>query len=345
MRRRALAAGAVIAAAAGGAALGWAAERRAMRGTLPGEDPEWAELRTRIEGQPLRVESFDGTVLSGDVLGDNNPTIVFIHGFGLSQHVWHYQRRDLADEFRLVLYDQRGHAGSQRAAHGDYSVEALGRDLRAVLDAAIPDGERVVLVGHSMGGMSILSYVDQFPEAVSERIAGAVFIDTSGSDVLSGAAVSTGLAAAETVRNAVTDRAMRTLGRRSAIADRAYGASSDLSFLLTRGVGLNRHASPAQVAFVEQLILDCPTEVMAALGPLFTSLDLRDAAKLLKVPTIVMVGEHDRLTPVRSARKLAALLPDSQLVVIPGVGHTSFLEAHEVVNRNLQRFVRRVLGA
>lgn len=346
VRRRAVAAGAFVAASAAGVALGWAAERRAMRGTLPGEDPEWADLRTRIEGRPLRVESFDGTMLSGDVLGDDDaPVLVFAHGFGLSQHVWHYQRRDLTDEFRLVLYDQRGHAGSEPAVSGDYSVDALGKDLNAVIEAAVPPGREVLLVGHSMGGMSVLAYVDQFPEAVGERIAGAIFIDTSGSDVVSGAIVSTGLAAAKTVRNAITTRAFRALGRTARVADRAYSASSDLSYLITRDVGLNHGASPAQVAFVEQLILGCRTEVMAALGPMFTSLDLRDAARLLKVPTLVIVGGKDRLTPPAQARKLADLLPDSRLIEVPDVGHTSFLEAHDVVNRHVREHARRAFGS
>ena len=345
VRRRAMAAGAFLAASAAGIAVGWAAERRAMRGTLPGDDPEWAELRTRIEGRPLRVEAFDGTMLSGDLLGDEEaPVLVFAHGFGLSQHVWHYQRRDLADDFRLVLYDQRGHAGSEPAADGNYSVEALGRDLDAIIEAAVPPGREVVLIGHSMGGMSLLSYVNQFPEAVGERVAGAIFVDTSGSDVVSGALVSTGLAAAKTFRNAVTTRAFRALGRTARVADRAYSASSDLSYLITRDVGLNHQASPAQVAFVEQLILDCPTQVMAALGPMFTSLDLRDAARLLKVPTLVIVGGKDRLTPPAQARKLADLLPDSRLIEIPDVGHTSFLEAHEVVNQHIRNLARRAFG-
>lgn len=345
VRRRAVAIGAFLAASAGGAALGWAAERRVMRGTLPGDDPEWRELRRRIAGAPLRVESFDGTLLSGDLLGaDEAPVLVFAHGFGLSQHVWHYQRRDLADEFRLVLYDQRGHAGSEAAHGGDYSVDALGKDLNAIIEAAVPPGREVVLVGHSMGGMSVLSYVNQYPEAV-DRIAGAIFIDTSGSDVVSGAIVSTGLAAAKTIRNAVTSRAFRALGRTARVAERAYSSSSDLSYLITRDVGLNHGASPAQVAFVEQLILDCPTDVMAALGPMFTSLDLRDAARLLKVPTIVMVGSKDRLTPPAQARKLADLLVDSRLIEIPDVGHTSFLEAHEAVNQHIRSFARVAFGS
>lgn len=344
MRRKALGLAAFGAAAAGGLALGWLGERKVMRGALPGADPEWDELRRPLRGRRVSVESFDGTVLAADVIGDDDaPTLVFVHGFALSQLVWHYQRRDLSDTFRLVLYDQRGHAESERAASGDYSIAALGRDLAAVIEATVPAGRQVVLVGHSLGGMTLLSFTDQFPEAIGERVAGGVFIDTSGSDILTGAVVSSGLAAVETLQTQVVTRTLNALSKGSRWADRAYAASNDLTFLLTRGFGLNRHATPAQVAFIEQLVLGVPTEVIAALGPLFTSLDLRDAARLFLAPALVVVGSKDRMTPPGSARKLAELLPSSELVEIPGVGHTSFLEAHADVNTRLRAFAHAAL--
>ena len=86
-----------------------------------------------------------------------------------------------------------------------------------------------------------------------------------------------------------------------------------------------------------------PTEVIAALGPVFTSLDLRDAARLFLAPALVLVGSLDRMTPPASARKLAGLLPSSELVEIPDVGHTSFLEAHADVNARLRAFARAAL--
>ncbi len=346
MRRTALGWAAFAATAAGGAALGWLGERRALRGVTQGDDPEAAELRRPVRGRPLTVESFDGTALYAEVLGrDDAPTLVFAHGFGLSQHVWHYQRRDLADAYRLVLYDQRGHAGSEEAASGDYSIEAFGRDLAAVVDAAAPAGHPVVLVGHSLGGMTLLAYVDQFPEVVADRVAGAVFLGTSGSDIVTGGVASTGIAAVEILRNSSVQRGFRALDRGARYADRAYAASTDLSFLITRALGLNANASPAHVAFVEQLVLDCPTSIKAAIGPLFTSLDLRAAAPLLTAPALVVVGEKDRLTPPAQAAKLAALLPDAELVELPGVGHTTMLEAHAAVSQLLRRFAARVFAA
>jgi len=335
------------AAAAGGAALGWLAERRVVGASSLDADPEWRELRHPVRGKPFSVVSADGTRLHAEVLGrPDAPTLVFAHAYGLSQHAWHYQRRDLADAYRLVFYDQRGHGESDPAAPGGpgYRIEALGSDLAAVLDALAGEGERPVVVGHSMGGMSVLSLVEQYGDRVAD-LAGVVLIDTAGSDLVSGGVIGTGVAALSVVENSVAGAAFRVLGRGSALADRVYSTSSDLSWLLTRAIGLSRSASPAHVAFTEQLLLDCPNSVKAAFGPMFTSLDLAHAASRIDVPSLVIVGSDDRLTPTRSARRLADALPRGRLVELPGVGHMAPLEAHQAVNAHLRWFAREAFAA
>ena len=326
--------------------MGWAGERRAVRHHLPEADPDWEELRRPIKGEQTTVESFDGTHLAVEMTGPVGAgVLVLAHGYGMSMQAWHYQRRELADEFRVVVFDHRGHGRSEQAQSGDYSVAAFGRDLAAVIDATVPAGESTVVVGHSMGGMTVLSYVDQYPEAVHGRLAGAVLMSTSGSDVVSGGMLSVGMAAATGVGNRLTRRAFQTLGRRAGYADLFYPSSTDLSFLLTKLIGLNSDASSAHVAFTEQLLLDCPNTVKAAIGPMFTSLDMREAAPLLKVPALVIVGDADRLTPPRQSHRLMELLPDADLVELPGIGHMAPLEAHHAVTAHVRAFARRVWSA
>ena len=346
MKNRALGIAAFAAVTAGGAALGWAGERRLVRHEQPTNDPEWRELSMSVRGRGSTVESFDGTHLYVDVMGaDDLPTLVFAHGYALSHRIWHFQRRELADTFRIVTYDQRGHGASERAVSGDYSVQALGRDLSAVIEATLQGDGPVLVVGHSMGGMTLLSYVEQYPESLVDRLAGAVLMSTSGSDVVTGGAVTVGLAAVNGLSTRVARRAFSALGRRRGDDELAHGASNDLSYLMTKVIGLSSAASPAHVAFTEQLLLDTPTPVKAALGPMFTSLDLRATAPMLKIPTLVMVGEHDRLTPPAQAERLAGLLPDAELVVLPGIGHMTPLEAHAEVNAHIRAFAQRVLRA
>lgn len=332
-RRRTLGLLGFGAAAVGGVGFGFLARQRAAdwRRRLEA-DPEWAELSDPIRGDVRPVTSFDGTTLHAEVRGpDDAPSVVFAHGYALSLDAWHYQRRDLSGEFRTVAYDQRGHARSGRAASGDYSVRALGRDLAAVLDALVPRGQRAVAVGHSLGGMSILSLANEFPAQVRARLAGAVFVDSTGSDVLAGGFASTGVAALSVLSRTATAR----------LPWRRHDApEGDLSTLITQAVGFGPDASPAQVAFVEQLTIDTPNSVKADLGPTITAVDLREAAPLLDVPALVLVGAHDRLTPPAAAAKLARALPDARLVELPGAGHNALLDAHTAVTGHIRAFTR-----
>jgi pimeloyl-ACP methyl ester carboxylesterase len=338
---------ALAAGASAGALLGWRAERWLLRSALPtpAEEVRWTELRTPLEGRERVVESFDGTRLHVEEHGDPDaPTIVLAHGYAMSLQTWRYQLRDLRERFHLVAFDHRGHGRSAPAAGGNYTIDALGRDLEAVLRACLPAGERALLVGHSMGGMTLLSWAAQHPDAVVERAAGAVFIDSTGGDVIGGILHATGPAIA-TLEMSVAERVWRVLERRGAVIARAHAASSDLTYLITRFVALSRRADPAHVAFVEQQWIDCAIDVKAAFGPALTSLNLRSAAPLLKVPALVFVGSDDKLTPRSSAEQLVEELPDARLIELPGVGHTAQIEAHEQITAALRDFAERVLEA
>jgi pimeloyl-ACP methyl ester carboxylesterase len=337
VRRRLVGAALFAGAAAGATALGYAAERRLMGTHRPTEDPEWAELHRDLGGRERRVASFDGTGLHVVELGPAGaPTIVLAHGYGLGSRSWHYQLRDLSDELRVVAWDQRGHGRSARAVDRNYAIDALGRDLDAVLEAVLAPGERAVVAGHSMGGMTVMAYAQARPHAVAERLAGAALVGTGASRLVRGSAASTGLAALSVAEQRLT----RRLRQRHAGGAEVVG---DLSFLLTRAVGLNPDAADVHVAFVEQLLIEMPREAKAAFAQTLGSLDVSAALAHLTVPTLVVVGDRDRLTPPRQARALVEALPDPAYVELPGLGHHPQLEDHEAVTRLLREHVRACL--
>ncbi|CAN5212183.1 alpha/beta hydrolase [soil metagenome] len=345
MRRRMIGATAFAGAAAGSIALGIVAQRRALADVAPVEGTEWADLHRPIDGRPVAVAAGDGTRLHAEVLGpDDAPTILLAHGYALSQHAWHHQRRALSARYRVVAYDQRGHGGSAEAATGDYSMRALGRDVAAVLAATTRPAEPVVLVGHSMGGMSILSFADQHPGELA-RVAGVGLVSTAGGNVLAGGAFSVGAGALSALRTRVPGlrRRPHTEGRSDDPTDWTATPPTDLFFLLTRWIGLSPDADPAHVAFTEQLMTQCPRRVTAALGPTLTSLRLAHVAARLGMPGVVLVGDADRLTPIGQARRLAGDMPDAQLVILPGAGHMAPLEAHEQVSAELLALADRAL--
>ena len=106
---------------------------------------------------------------------------------------------------------------------------------------------------------------------------------------------------------------------------------------LVRAVVLGRAASPAQVAFCTEMLLDTPTDVRAAFGATLSTFDLASGLPALTVPTIVIAGEHDRLTPPVHARAIAAEVPGATLVEMAGVGHMAPIEAHDDVTDHLRR--------
>ncbi len=312
---------------------GWEAQRRADARAIAA-DPETAELAHPVPGRPLTVESFDGTRLHVQVFGrEGAPTIVLAHGWTCSIDFWHYQLRDLADEFRLVAYDQRGHGRSQASRDGEYSTQTLGDDLHAVIEACVPAGQRCVVAGHSMGGMTIAAWAGAHPDAVRDHVAAAALIDTGMGD----------LARQVLVLNPAWAHLLHNL-----VAPYVYGSTAalpkrttPLSYRATRYVALQPDARPAHVAFTARMFNDTAPDTRGGYGRIFPKLDLYDDVSKLDVPTVVMVGERDRLTPPWHARRIAEVLPQlEELVEIPGVGHMAPLEAADLVTDRLRRLAR-----
>src|SRR5271170_6691174 len=172
-----LAVGAAVAAGAGAVL---AAEKVAIGRLRLQPDPEADEPFGQLRGRAAAVVADDGVPLHVEVNGpDAAPvTVIFCHGYTLSQDVWHYQRRDLAAAARLVFWDQRGHGRSGQCSRESCTISQLGADLYAVLTAVAPGPAPVVLVGHSMGGMTIMALARQHPELFGTKVIGAALIST-----------------------------------------------------------------------------------------------------------------------------------------------------------------------
>ena len=124
----------------------------------------WPDPRRLRYTPTLRVPADDGTEIAVEILGDGHPgpTFVFTHGWTFSSRSYHYQRM-LAERYRLVLMDHRGHGESDLGPRENRTVDQIGRDLGAVIEATCKDRD-VILVGHSMGGMTIMSLAAHDPD-------------------------------------------------------------------------------------------------------------------------------------------------------------------------------------
>jgi pimeloyl-ACP methyl ester carboxylesterase len=343
-RRITGATGVVAGAVAAGAGALVAAERIAVGRIRGRDDPASAEPFGRLRGRPLTVLTEDGIPLHVEINGPSAApvTVIFCHGYTLNQDCWHFQRRDLS-RYRLAFWDQRDHGRSGRSEAGAASIDQLGADLKAVIDAVAPGDAQVVLVGHSMGGMTIMALAEQHPEEFGTKVIGSVLINTAARGLEDGspwmpAPVRPMLSRAlPGVLNGVAK------GKRAILVERGRRVT-DLAFLGTRMLGFgDGEVSPAVISFLEQMISSTPIEVVARFGQALLLCDKRDSlATLGRIPVTVLVGEKDRLIAQRLGIELAMDIPGSQLIWVPGGGHALILERPGLVNEAITSMLARV---
>ncbi len=295
-----------------------------------------------VGGRPTTVIASDGVPLHVEIVGDPGAalTLVFIHGFCVSLDCWTFQRRDLAECGRLVFYDQRAHGSSGASDVAACTIEQLGDDLYRVLTDVVPTGP-VVLVGHSMGGMTVLALADAHAELFGDRIVGVGLLSTSAGSL---ATVTFGLpaAAAKVLRVTLPGLAVG-LRHAPTLLERGRRHGSQIAWAATRRIGFGSTAvgSPV-VSFLEQMVAATPLHVMAAFLPALISHDkLAAVAALVTTPTLILVGDADVMTPLEHSRTLTDALPEADLVVVAGAGHAVPLERPDEVNEALRTLVNR----
>jgi pimeloyl-ACP methyl ester carboxylesterase len=338
-RKAMVAAGVTVAAAA----LGVAGERYMIRRARSRQDPERGEPLEERPGAEMRIRSVDGTELAVNVVGPAEvPTVVMVHGLSGDLTLWHYQWKHFSGRYRCVLFDQRGHGRSGPGVGGDYSLEALGRDLKAVLDEVAGEGP-VALVGHSLGGMAVLSFADQFPEEFGPRVRAVVLANTAAAELVRALAGGLGAQLGKLVASAAL-RVAKDPRRVYRTRARALAGKGDLAFAVARLTNFGPKAPPSLVEYVAKVAARAPVEVWTDLLGSLVEMDLSHALAHITVPALVLVGDVDRLTPPASALAIKRMLPDGRMVVFKGAGHCTMLERHAQFNRVVEGFLEEALG-
>ncbi|HXK09152.1 MAG TPA: alpha/beta fold hydrolase [Vicinamibacteria bacterium] len=261
-------------------------------------------MKATIDGAPIEYE------VSG-----KGPAVLLLHAFPLGLFMWDAQAEALAPTHRVIRFDARGFGGSP-VGTGPLTMERIADDGAALLDHL--GIERAVVGGCSMGGYAAFAFVRRHPQ----RLAGLVLQDTrAGADT------------AEAKAN------------RAALAEKVLADSpkAAVDAFLPKLVGETTHRErPALVAHLEERILGTsPPGIANALRGLAARADSRETLPTISVPTLVLVGAEDALTPPSEGALLAAAIRGARLDVIPRAGHLANLENPGALNEALVAFLAR----
>lgn len=244
--------------------------------------------------------------------------LLLIHGFPLDHRLWRAQLRGLAAELRVLAPDLRGH-GQSELTPGPLTMEQHADDLATLLDRL--DIPRVIVAGLSMGGYVAFAFWRRY----RERVQGLALLDTRAEP---------DSPAARANRDAAAARV------------RLAGAGSIADEMLPKLLAPASLANPKLAGAARAMMIRQPVAgIVGALAGLRDREDSRPTLPTITVPTLVLVGEADILTPPADAEAMAAAIPTARLVKIPGAGHLTPLENPRVVNAALRGFVREVAGS
>lgn len=286
------------------------------------------------------MKTFDGLRLDVRTYGpeDAPVTVVLAHCWTFNQTDWHYQVRDLLQEFghriRIVTWDHRGHGGSDPVTRAEARISNLARDMSDVIDTYAPNG-KLVLAGHSIGGMTMMALAELRPE-LFQRVVGAAFIATSSGAIDT---VTLGLPEMGPLLRAQIPRMLafrsRTLTRRARRRAPIIERQVMTRFVFGRPLRL------ADVALAVEGLINSPGDTVVGFYNDCLLHERTDALKVFDgIPTHVVVGTRDVLTPPTHARRIADNIAGAVLTVVPDAGHMLPQERDQLVSGVLSKLVR-----
>jgi 3-oxoadipate enol-lactonase len=252
-------------------------------------------------------------------VGDSDALpIVLIHGFPFSHEMWAPQIAFLEKRFRVVAYDLRGH-GKSGVGDGQYTLEFFVDDLVGLLDYL--EIEKAALCGLSMGGYIALRFAERNPE----RLLALILADTQAKADSNDAKLRRAAAIKSVKTNGV--KAYADSFVKSVFAPQTFASKSDVVEAIKRIIRSNSSLG-----------------ICGALLALLSRTETTEALPGIKVPTLILVGEQDALTPPSASQEMHTRIPNSEIHLILNAAHMSNLENSGVFNKYLLDFLERLRG-
>lgn len=297
-------------------------------------------LLARPDKEITRPERGNGQMIAGlngtDLyVEQHGPTtglaLLLTHGWGLDSTIWAYARRDLGARFRLILWDLPGLGRS--TLRGPLTLEAMAENLRVVIASA---GRPVILVGHSIGGMTIQTLARDHPELFGREVRGVVLINTTHTNPLRTMILSNLMLA---LRGPVLEPVMRLAGwlQPLAWAGAWQGYLSGAAHLANR-LGFGPHVTQSQLDHTTLLATRNPPGVLGRGNLAMFRWDAGAGPSNLGVPTLVLGGDVDIVTKIGASREIAAAAPHARFEAVHAANHMGFLERAEIYNAAIARF-------
>jgi pimeloyl-ACP methyl ester carboxylesterase len=300
-------------------------------------------LREQIGAEQMRTH--DGLELAVCTRGpeDAAVTVVLAHCWTADMEDWHYQVRDLleafGDDVRILTWDHRGHGSSDAARLADCTIENLGRDMAAVIDAYAGSG-RLVIAGHSLGGMATMALAERRPDILG-RSDGVLFVATSSGDLDS---VTLGLPEAGRWLKAQTPRVLAA--RAKLLSRKVRRRSPRIEGEVVHRFLFGDPMRLRDCGLVIDQLINCPPATMEGFYRDFMKHERTASLSAFDgIPTRVLVGDSDVLTPVSHARAIATGISGARLLIAPGAGHMLPLERDQLVSGELRELVTASLAS
>ena len=252
-----------------------------------------------------------------DTAGQKNGIpVVFIHGFPFSKEMWKPQVDALKGSHFVVTYDVRGHGGTD-VGDGQYSIEYFVDDLIGLLDHL--KISKAVIVGLSMGGYIALRAIERHPEQFQALVLADTRSETDGNEAK--------------VKRAIQAKAIKIDGAKKFAEGFVKAVFWEKSF----------QTKPEAVEMIRTTIEKTPPlGIAGTLIALASRTDTTSSLADIKIPTLILVGEHDAITPPSASQSMKEKIPNSELYVIPEAAHMSNLENTTEFNKHLINFLKKL---